>query len=59
MTEASIHALSGLWDFTMIKRTIIPILALVFYVYVREIKEARRPLNWDAVFARAVMGWRC
>jgi hypothetical protein len=51
MTEASIRALSGLWDFTMIKWYIIPLLALVFYVYVREIKEARRSGNWDALFA--------
>ena len=51
MTEASIRALSGLWDFTMLKWYVIPLLALVFYVYVREIKEARRAANWDAVFA--------
>jgi hypothetical protein len=51
MTEASIRALAGLWDFTMIKWYIIPLLALVFYVYVREIKEARRTRNWDAVLA--------
>ncbi len=51
MTEASLRALSGLWDFTMIKWYIIPLLATVFYIYVREIKEARRTANWDAVFA--------
>ena len=51
MTDASIRALSGLWDFTMLKWYVIPLLALVFYVYVREIKEARRSANWDAVFA--------
>ena len=51
MTEASVRALSGLWDFTMIKWYVIPLLAIVFYIYVREIKEARRSANWDAVFA--------
>ena len=51
MTEASVRALSGLWDFTMIKWYVIPLLAIVFYIYVREIKEARRSGNWDAVFA--------
>jgi hypothetical protein len=51
MTEASLRALSGLWDLTMIKWYIIPLLAVVFYIYVREIKEARRTANWDALFA--------
>jgi len=51
MTEASVRALSGLWDFTMLKWYVIPLLAIVFYIYVREIKEARRSGNWDAVFA--------
>lgn len=51
MTEASVRALSGLWDLTMIKWYVIPLLAIVFYIYVREIKEARRSGNWDAVFA--------
>ncbi len=51
MTEASLRALSGLWDLTMIKWYIIPLLAVVFYVYVRELKEARRTANWDALFA--------
>ena len=51
MTEASIRALSGLWDFTMIKWYVVPLLAIVFYIYVREIKEARRSRNWDALFA--------
>ena len=51
MTEASVRALAGLWDLTMIKWYVIPLLAVVFYIYVREIKEARRSGNWDAVFA--------
>jgi hypothetical protein len=51
MTDASVRALAGLWDFTMLKWYIIPLLALVFYVYTKEMKEARRSGNWDAVFA--------
>ncbi len=51
MTQASQIALAGLWDWTMIKWYIIPLLAIVFYIYVREIKEARYSGNWDAIFA--------
>ena len=51
MTEASVRALSGLWDLTMLKWYVIPLLAIVFYIYAREIKEARRSGNWDAVLA--------
>ena len=51
MTEASVRALSGLWDLTVIKWYVIPLLAVVFYIYVREIKEARHSGNWDAIFA--------
>jgi hypothetical protein len=51
MTEASIRALSGLWDFTMLKWYVIPLLAIVFYIYTKEMKEARRSGNWDALIA--------
>jgi hypothetical protein len=51
MTEASLRALSGLWDFTMLKWYVIPLLAFVFYVYTREVREARSSGNWDALFA--------
>ncbi len=51
MTEASLRALDGLRDLTMLKWYIIPLLAIVFYVYAREIKDARRSGNWDAVLA--------
>ncbi len=51
MREASIRALAGLWDFTMLKWYVIPLLALVFYVYTKEIREARRTGNWDALIA--------
>ncbi len=51
MTEASVRALTGLRDFTMLKWYVIPLLAIVFYIYVKEIKDARGSGNWDAVFA--------
>ena len=51
MTPATEQALSGLRDLSMIKWYIIPLLSLVFYVYVREIKEARQTKNWNAVLA--------
>ncbi len=51
MTAASQAALSGLWDFSMLKWYVIPLLAVVFYIYVREMKDARRTGNWDAIIA--------
>lgn len=35
----------------MIKWYVIPLLAIVFYIYTTEIKKARQTGNWDAVFA--------
>jgi len=51
MTPATQQALVGLRDLAMIKWYIISLLAFVFYVYVREIKEARQTKNWNAVLA--------
>jgi hypothetical protein len=51
MTEASVRALAGLWNFTMLKWYVIPLLAIVFTIYTKEIREARRTGNWDAIFA--------
>jgi len=51
MTDASQAALSGLWDLSMLKWYVIPLLAVVFYIYVREMKDARRTGNWDAIIA--------
>ena len=51
MTDATLQALCGLRDLSMIKWYIIPLLSLVFYVYAREIKEARKTKNWNAVLA--------
>jgi hypothetical protein len=51
MTEATVRALTGLRDLSMIKWYVIPLLAIVCYIYVREIKEAKTTGNWEAVFA--------
>ncbi len=51
MTDATLQALENLRDLSMIKWYIIPLLSIVFYIYTREIKEARATGNWDAVFA--------
>jgi len=51
MTPATEQALSGLRDLSMIKWYIIPLLSIVFYIYTREIKEARQTKNWNAVLA--------
>jgi hypothetical protein len=51
MTPATQQALTGLRDLSMIKWYIIPLLAIVCYIYTREIKEARQIKNWNAILA--------
>ena len=51
MTPASETALQGLRDFSTIKWYVIPLLAIILYIYTAEIKKARESGNWDAVFA--------
>jgi hypothetical protein len=51
MTEATIKALNGLRDLSMLKWYVIPLLAIVFYIYTKEIGQARRTGNWNAVLA--------
>ncbi|KAB2897025.1 MAG: hypothetical protein F9K40_13540 [Kofleriaceae bacterium] len=51
VTEASRRALEGLRDPTTLQWYVIPLLAIVFYVYVIEIKRARETGEWNAVFA--------
>jgi hypothetical protein len=55
MTPASQQALEGLRDLSMIKWYVIPLLAIVFYIYTLEIKKARQSGNWDAIFAGATI----
>ena len=51
MTDATIIALNSLRDLSMLKWYVVPLLSITFYIYTREIKEARQTQNWDAVFA--------
>jgi len=51
MTEASRMALQGLRDLTMLEWYVIPLLAIVFYIYTSEMRKARVSGNWDAVLA--------
>jgi len=51
MAEATERALIGLRDLSTVQWYVIPLLAIVFYIYTREIKEAKTTGNWEAVFA--------
>jgi hypothetical protein len=51
VTPASQMALKGLRDLSTLQWYVIPLLALVFYVYTNEMKKARATGNWDAIFA--------
>ncbi len=60
MTPASVQALQGLRDLTMLKWYVIPFLAIVFYIYTYEMKKARATGNWNAIFAGlTVFGMDC
>ena len=51
MTPASIKALDGMRNLATLQWYVIPLLAIVFYIYAKEIHRARRKGNWDAVIA--------
>lgn len=51
MTESARQALVGLRDLSTLQWYAVPLLALLFYIYVVEIRDARRTSNWDAVIA--------
>jgi len=55
MTESARLALVGLRDLTTLEWYVVPLLALLFYVYVVEIRESRRTGNWDPVIAGATI----
>jgi hypothetical protein len=44
-------ALDGLRDLSTLKWYVIPLLAVVFYIYTVEIKKARMTGNWNAIYA--------
>ena len=54
-TEASQRALVGLRDLSTLEWYVIPLLALLFYIYTMEIRRARRSGNWDAIIAGATL----
>ncbi|MBK9034179.1 MAG: hypothetical protein IPL61_23440 [Myxococcales bacterium] len=51
MTESSRRALEGLRDPHTLQWYVIPLLALLFYIYAIEIKKARATGDWNAVLA--------
>jgi len=51
MTPASQQALENLRDPRTLEWYVVPLLAIVFYVYAREIAAARSTRSWDAVCA--------
>jgi hypothetical protein len=51
MTPASELALQGMRDLSTIKWYVIPLLAIVFYIYTNEFKKAKASGNWNAIFA--------
>jgi hypothetical protein len=54
-TEASQRAMADMRDLTMMEWYIIPLLALLFYIYAVEIKQARKSGNWEAIIAGATL----
>ncbi|MBW2285737.1 MAG: hypothetical protein JRF65_14220, partial [Deltaproteobacteria bacterium] len=50
MTPASQQALVNLRDLSTLQWYVIPLLAIVFYIYAVEIKKARLSGNWDAIY---------
>ena len=51
MTQATIQALNGIRDLSMLKWYVIPLLAIVMYIYTTEIKDAKKTGNWNAIFS--------
>ncbi|MFZ5564162.1 MAG: hypothetical protein ACOZBW_08910, partial [Thermodesulfobacteriota bacterium] len=51
MTAESAIALDGLRDLSTIKWYVIPLMAVVFYIYTLEIKKARATEDWNGVLA--------
>jgi hypothetical protein len=51
MTESAGLALVGLRDFSTLQWYVVPLLALLFYVYSVEVRGARSTGNWDPVIA--------
>lgn len=55
MTQATIQALDGLRDLSTLKWYIIPLLSIVFYIYTKEMQNAKKRNNWDVIFCGLVV----
>ena len=51
MTDATARALEGLRDLSGLQWYVIPLLAIVFYIYTTEVKKAKVSGNWNVVLA--------
>jgi hypothetical protein len=57
MTESARQALVGLRDFSTLQWYVVPLLALLFYIYVVEIRDARRTGNKSIDEDRTATVW--
>ena len=48
-TQATLDALDGLRDWSSMQWYVIPLLAIVFYIYTIELKKARQTGNWTPI----------
>ena len=55
MTEATRQALQGIRDISTLKWYVIPLLAIVFYIYTKEMGNARKRNNWDGIYCGLVV----
>ncbi len=55
MTESARQALVGLRDPTTMQWYVVPLLAIVFFIYASEVQAARRTGQWNAVIAGATL----
>ncbi|MDA8410966.1 MAG: hypothetical protein M0001_11285 [Treponema sp.] len=55
MTDSTLRALSGLRDPSTLQWYVIPLLAIVFYIYATEVSRARASGGWDAIVAGAAV----
>jgi len=51
MTDATLRALAGLRDPASLQWYVIPLLAIVFYIYTIEVSKARGSGDWNAIVA--------
>ena len=51
ITEASSKALEGLRDLTTLEWYLIPLLAIILYIYTVEANKAQKSENWEPIFA--------